>query len=240
MNDGSGETILVAKGLELGYGRHMVLRGVNLEVRAAERWFIVGPNGQGKTTLLRGILGLLPAAGLRRHADAMRAQNIGFVPQRCDLNPALPTTVREFISLGLIGQKLSRAERAARVAEALEQVHLGRLIESDYYALSGGQRQRTLLARALARRPRVLLLDEPASGLDLTSQRALMDVLIERNRTDGLTILYVTHDVALAARYATHVALVHDGTVNSGPATEILERSLLERAYRVSVEVACT
>src|SRR5687768_9965424 len=99
-------TILRATDLELAYGRRVVLRGVNFEVRRGERWFIVGPNGQGKTTLLRGILGLLPGKGLFRDPDAMRHEHIGFVPQRCDLNPALPTTVREFVSLGLVGQHI--------------------------------------------------------------------------------------------------------------------------------------
>src|SRR5688500_11785745 len=108
------EIILRAEGLTLGYGQRIVLSSVTFEVQRAERWFIVGPNGQGKTTLLRGILGLLPAPGLHRHPSAMHHEHIGFVPQRCDLNPALPTTVREFVLLGSIGQKVSRADQSSR------------------------------------------------------------------------------------------------------------------------------
>ena len=209
-----------------------MLRGVSLDVRSGQRWFIVGPNGQGKTTLLRGILGLIPAPapGLRS-GDAMHPRHIGFVPQRCDLNPALPTTVREFVTLGLVGQRVPSAQRTIRFGEALRQVHLDALADADYFSLSGGQRQRALLARALIRRPSVLLLDEPTTGLDLTAQRALMDVLIERNAQDGLTILFVTHDVELARRHATHAALVHGGRVHAGEAGEVLRRELLVEAY---------
>lgn len=205
---------------------------MSFEVRAGQRWFIVGPNGQGKTTLLRGLLGLIPAPapGLQR-SDAMHPRHIGFVPQRCDLNPALPTTVREFITLGLVGQSLPRDQRGSRLTEALGQVHLDGLADADYFSLSGGQRQRALLARALIRKPSVLLLDEPTTGLDLTAQRALMEVLMERNGLDGLTILFVTHDVDLARRHATHAALVHGGQVHAGEAGEVLRDEWLKQAY---------
>ena len=236
-NDRQGDVILRAAGLDLGYARRVVLRDVHFEVRRGQRWFILGPNGQGKTTLLRGVLGLIPAPGLQRHETDMRADRLGFVPQRCDFNPSLPTTVREFVSLGLVGQTVPSGERRGRVVEALRRVRLEDRIDADYFSLSGGQRQRALLARALVRRPRVLLLDEPTGGLDLTSEHALVVSLMELNEREGLTMMFVTHNVDLAAHYATHVALVFGERVHAGAKEEVLRSELLREAYGVGIEV---
>lgn len=231
--DTAADVLIRAEDLALGYRGRPVLRSVHFEVRAGERWFIVGPNGQGKTTLLRGLLGLLPAERSRlwRHPEAMDACRIGFVPQRCELNPTLPTTVREFVLLGLVGLRVGRRERRARLDHALRRVGLSERIDSDYWALSGGQRQRALLARALVRRPGVLLLDEPTAGLDLSGRYALMQELRSLNESDGITLLLVTHDVRLAAEHATHLALVHDGGVRAGPREQILRPEILGPAY---------
>jgi ABC-type Mn2+/Zn2+ transport system ATPase subunit len=232
--------IFDARDLALGYGRRAALRGVTLEVRAGELWFFVGPNGSGKTTLLRGFVGeLRPLAGeLRRDRERAALERIGLVPQRCDVNPSLPTTVREFVSLGLVGIGASRAAEEERVAEALREVGLGGFDRRSYWALSGGQRQRVLLARALARRPDVLILDEPTAGLDLGSQHALLELLVRLWREGGRTLVFVTHDLSLAARHATHVALFHDGTAEAGPTRELLTAERLERAYGAPVVVS--
>src|SRR5215217_286878 len=115
------EMLLRAVRLQVSYGRRTVLRDVNLEVRGGEFWFFLGPNGQGKTTLLRCILGTIkPQAGeLQLSSDLEGRRRIGFVPQRCDLNPTLPTTVREFVLLGLVGIRCGRAEREERSARPL-------------------------------------------------------------------------------------------------------------------------
>lgn len=231
--------ILRATEMSLGYGRRTVLHAINFQVHQGQRWFIVGPNGQGKTTLLRGILGLIDAAGgsMWRDPQFMGSRRIGFVPQRCDLNATLPTTVREFVSLGLVGQRVKCVERHQRIVEALTSVGLADRIDADYWSLSGGQRQRALLARAMVRRPAVLVLDEPASGLDLTSEDALMHALAELNHHAGLTMLFVTHNVELAARYATHIALVSNGQVTAGTTRNVLRADLLEAAYGVPITV---
>jgi ABC-type Mn2+/Zn2+ transport system ATPase subunit len=217
----------------------MVLRAVNFEVRRGQRWFIVGPNGQGKTTLLRGVLGLIAVRGgsMRRDPQVMGPRRIGFVPQRCDLNATLPTTVREFVGLGLVGQRVGRSEHRQRVVEALMCVGLEDRVDANYWSLSGGQRQRALVARAMVRRPQVLVLDEPASGLDLTSEDALMRALSELNHHAGTTMLFVTHNVELAARYATHIAMVHGGQVTAGPTAQVLRADLLEEVYGVAITV---
>jgi ABC-type Mn2+/Zn2+ transport system ATPase subunit len=236
----AGEVILEATDLRLGYGGAPVIDRAEIRVRSGEFWFLIGPNGHGKTTLLLGMLGRLrPAAGrLVRQGDFARPERIGFVPQQCSTNPTLPTTVREFVLLGLVGIRAGRADRAARLSWALGVVGLDGMESHDFWSLSGGQRQRALVARALVRRPRLLIADEPTSGLDLSVETALYQSLAELNRTERLTVILVTHDLAVAARYGTHLALVHDGRVEAGPTNEILHAGRLAEAYGVPIEVA--
>ena len=234
------EVIVRTAGLRLGYGRRVVLEHVDFRMRSGEFWFFLGPNGEGKTTLLRALLGMIrPQAGeLWVHPELGQRQRIGFVPQRCDINPTLPTTVREFVLLGLVGIDTDRSETAGRLAWALEKVGLGGLEGKDYWSLSGGQRQRALVARALVRRPSVLILDEPTNGLDLAAEDAVLRFLAGLNREEQQTLLFVTHNLAIAARYATHIALFHAGEVASGPRQEVLNRYTLERIYGVAVDIS--
>ena len=233
------DVILKTKGVALAYGQRTVLEDVALEVRRGECWFLVGPNGSGKTTLLRAILGILPprAGTLWLHPDLAHREQIGFVPQRCDLNPTLPTTVREFVLLGLVGLRVTRQEERARLDWALTKVGLAGLENQNYWSLSGGQRQRALVARTLVRRPSFLILDEATSGLDFVTAGAFLHTVSDLNRLDGLTILFVTHDLAIAARHATHAALFSGGRVHAGPGHEVLSAHNIERAYGTSIEL---
>jgi ABC-type Mn2+/Zn2+ transport system ATPase subunit len=234
------DAILKANGLALGYGRRVILNDVTLAIRPGEFWFLLGPNGEGKTTFLRTVLGLIrPLAGqLWLHPDLKDCTHVGFVPQRCDLNPTLPTTLREFVRLGLVGMRTPRADRAERVTWALARTGLGGLAQKDYWSLSGGQRQRALIARALVRRPRVLVLDEPTNGLDLEAEDTALRFLTELNRQEQHTVLFVTHNLALAARYASHVAFFHAGHIVAGPCQAVLQREILAQIYGVAVEIA--
>jgi ABC-type Mn2+/Zn2+ transport system ATPase subunit len=234
------EVIVKTTDLRLGYGQRVVLAQVNVEIRAGEFWFFLGPNGEGKTTLLRAMLGMIrPQAGqLWVHSGLGHRERIGFVPQRCDINPTLPTTVREFVLLGLVGIHTDRNDETLRLEWALDKVGLSGLGGKDYWSLSGGQRQRALVARALVRRPSVLILDEPTNGLDLAAEDTVLRFLAELHRQDRQTVLFVTHNLAIAARYATHIALFHAGEVEAGPRQEVLQRHTLERIYGVAVEIS--
>jgi len=236
----SAPVIFEARGLRLGYNGRPVLDGVDLQVRAGEFWFLVGPNGQGKTTLLMAMLGRLrPQAGqLQWQGDFARPDRIGFVPQDCALNPTLPTTVQEFVTLGLVGIRAGRTERAERLREALTTVGLEGMGGRDFWSLSAGQRQRALVARALVRRPRLFVADEPTSGLDLSVEAAIYEILAELNRKQQLTVVLVAHDLAIAARYGSHLAVVHQGGVTAAPTPEILRSGVLERAYGTPIEVS--
>jgi ABC-type Mn2+/Zn2+ transport system ATPase subunit len=208
-------------------------------VRAGEFWFCLGRNGEGKTTLLRALLGVhRPQAGcLWLHPQLQGQRGVGFVPQHCDLNPALPTTVREFVLLGTVGTRLPRRQHPAHLQWALSRVGLAGMAGRDYWSLSGGQQQRALVARALVRRPRLLILDEPSSGFDLPMTEAFLGDLADLNRQERLTLFFVTHDLAMAVRYATHVVLLHAGRAVAGPCQEVLNQRTLERVYGVGVEI---
>jgi ABC-type Mn2+/Zn2+ transport system ATPase subunit len=231
--------VLRARDVSLGYGDRTVLAGVDWTVHAGDCWFLIGPNGSGKTTLLRALLGLLaPRRGrLERGPALARPEHLGYVPQRCDLNPSLPTTVREFVSLGFVGTRAAREERAAALAWALAEVGLGELAAAGYWSLSGGQRQRCLVARALVRRPRVLILDEPTEGLDVATQDALLATLESLRREQGMTLLVVTHRLDIAARQASHLAFFHGGGVRAGPREALLADPELRKAF-LRVELA--
>jgi len=226
-------------GLSVAYGKRTVLKEVNLEVKHGEFWFLLGPNGIGKSTLIKVLLGIIqPCRGeVLIHPEFAQRNHIGFVPQRCDLNPTLPTTVNEFVLLGLAGIRINREERADRLAWALDKMNLKEMEEKNYWSLSGGQRQRALVARALIRRPRFLIADEPTKDLDLPATTILMECLKDLHRKENLAVLFVTHDLTLAARYATHVALFLHGLVYVGDSKTILNPRDLEHTYGVPLSV---
>ena len=227
------DVIYRASNVALGYDHHVILRGVNLEIHSGQFWSFLGPNGSGKTTLLRGFLGELKArAGTFQAPPSIDGvAPVGFVPQRCEINPTLPITLGEFVGLGLVGTRLSKAARRERMAWVLEVLWLPALARQSYWTLSGGQRQRALIARALVRRPRVLVMDEPTNNLDVDAESVVLKTLSDFCIQYHAACLCVTHDLGLAERYATHVGLGAEGGVLAGVREDVLTRANLERLY---------
>ena len=244
---GTGEVVIDLRGIVAGYGGRPVLRGVDLSVRAGEAVAILGANGSGKSTLIRTVLGLVPrAAGslrlfgaeqrprrrMRRPGGwARRAggrgnplRRIGYVPQRLGAGSGVPATVAEVVSSGRLARRnlLSPAgatDRAA-VASALSAVGLADRAGTPVATLSGGQQQRTLIARALAAEPELLILDEPTAGVDVASQEAFATALRSFLRGGG-TVLLVAHELGPLAALVTRAVVIHDGRVaHDGPVPE--------------------
>jgi ABC-type Mn2+/Zn2+ transport system ATPase subunit len=143
----------------------------------------------------------------------------------------MPTTVREFVGLGFVGTGVARRERADRLRTALATVGLSGMERSDFWSLSGGQQQRASIARALVRAPQLLLLDEPTSALDPATEEEVLQLLARLNAEQRLTLLFVTHDIEIAAHHASHVALFRRGRILTGPREEILTSANLRDVY---------
>lgn len=217
-----GAPLVAAVGLAVGR-RQLLLRDVALTLLPAQCWFLLGRNGSGKTTLIATLLGLLPPLGGRitMAPGIADRSGVGFVPQEQRFQQSLPVTVTEFVCLGL-SARVAAADRAAHAAAALESMHIEHLARRISGELSLGQRRRVLIARALARRPALLVLDEPTANLDPFGSGQLGADLEHLRADAGMCLLHASHDLDLARRYATHVALVAQGTVRTGPAADML------------------
>lgn len=219
--------------LVLGYRRRVVLEVASWTVRRGDFWCVLGPNAAGKTTLIRTLLGELePVSGnILVDRNLAGPSKIGFVPQQCLLNPTLPTTVREFVGLGLVGLGVSAAERDGRIRSALARVGLEGRERENYFRLSGGQRQRALFARALVRRPAILILDEPTQELDTVAESQMLETVGGLNRDEGVTVIFVTHQIDIAARWASRIAFVRGGRLLSGTRDEMLTPAALAETF---------
>ena len=229
---GEAGSPLVVRGLSVNLGGRPVLRGVDLTVSAGELVGLIGPNGAGKTTLIRAVLGLVPAAA----GSIECAAAVGYVPQRHEFAWDFPISVRDAVlqavtvRRGLLGR--ARTPHFRAVEEALSLVGMRDLAKRPIGELSGGQRQRVLVARALAIRPAVLLLDEPFTGLDMPTQEMLMDLF--RSLADGgRALLMTTHDLIGARAGCDRLYLLRRTIVASGRPEELADADPWIRAFDV-------
>ena len=202
--------LIVCKDLSLGYEGQSVLTGLDLTIRAGDYLCIVGDNGSGKSTLLRGLLGLIaPQSGTIRRAPELEKGAVGYLPQQTRAQKDFPATVFEVVLSGCLNRKGMRFFYTfAQKSEAL--MNMGKLgilelKDRSYRDLSGGQQQRVLLARALCAASRLLILDEPITGLDPAAAQDLYKTLAYLNKTEGMAVVMVTHDLKAALRSARTV-----------------------------------
>jgi zinc transport system ATP-binding protein len=208
-----------------------VLEGVDLAIEAGRFVAIAGPNGGGKTTLVRITLGLLePTEGEaflfgEQAATFSRRETLGYLAQRSQLGTEAPATVREVVSAGrlaaggLLGP-LRRRDRAI-VDEAIERVGLGARADAPLATLSGGQQQRAFIAKALAAQPGLLVLDEPTAGVDVGAQEALAELLARLHHELRVTILYISHEFGAVERFVERLVLVRGGILFDGSPGEL-------------------
>jgi ABC-type Mn2+/Zn2+ transport system ATPase subunit len=207
-----------------------VLEHVSFTVERGEFTALLGPNGGGKTTLFRGMLGLIPVlAGEIRYGFDRGTTPPGYVPQKESLDPIFPLTVYEVALMGTYARlgplRPVGRRRRALAAECLAQVGLGDARERPFWALSGGQKQRVLIARALAAEPELLLLDEPTAGIDPEAEEAIMSLIAALNRERGLTVLLVSHHLRLVRSLVRTAVWVEGHSARKGETATLLAAS---------------
>ena len=249
--NGSDRTVFAASNLSLVYPEQhqSALDRITLEVPRGSIYAVLGPNGSGKSTLLKLCLGALrPSSGTvsycgRRVDEWPRrefALSVGVVAQIEQVT--FPMTVRELVAMGRyphLGpwRAESRVDRAA-ISDALVRCEIVDLAERPIGTLSGGERQRARVARALAQEPDTLVLDEPTAALDIHHEMAMFELLADLARTDATTILLATHNINLAARYATQVSLLDGGALAAvGTPDQVIDAETIGRVYRWPVAV---
>jgi zinc transport system ATP-binding protein len=240
MNEITPPPIIELEEVTVRFQNFIALENVTLQVRRGDFLAVIGPNGSGKTTLLRAILGLVqPTHGSVRlfgkaPCDFSEWSRIGYVPQIARIDPRFPIRVFDVVLMGRYGQvglirRPSRRDREA-AKTALDRVGLIDLADRQIGRLSGGQRQRVLVARALAAEPELLILDEPTSGVDVTTTESMFE-LLGRFHRQGMTVIVVSHDVGVVAQHVSTVACLNRTLVAHGRPKEVLRPDILECMY---------
>jgi ABC-type Mn2+/Zn2+ transport system ATPase subunit len=230
-------TVVHLEGVTCAYAGTPVLLDADLEIAATDFMGVVGPSGSGKTTLLRAVLGTVrPVAGQVWRRPGLR---VGYVPQVETVNWSFPVTVSEAVLMSrTTGRRLpwpSAAEKA-EVAGVLDRLGIGDLGGRHIRELSGGQQQRVFLARALLRRPELLLLDEPTSGVDVRTRHDILHLLAELN-AGGLAVVLTTHDLNGMAAHLPQLVCLNTRITGRGTPREVLTPAVLERTYGAPMEV---
>ena len=229
------EPLLQVRGLTFGYGRELVLDHVDLDINPRDFLAVIGPNGGGKTTLIKAILGLLrPWSG--EVISRIPRGHMGYVPQFSTFDRSFPLRVRDVVLMGKLGRRglLRRYTREDRddVERILERLKLVDVARSHVAEVSGGQLQRVLIARALAGEPAILFLDEPTASIDAESREVLREILEELNQ--NIPVVVVTHDVTSISPMVQRIACINRRLFYHGPE---LDQDVLEEVYGCPVEL---
>jgi ABC-type Mn2+/Zn2+ transport system ATPase subunit len=226
-----------------GFPGVVALEDITLRIAEGEFIGVIGPNGSGKTTLCRAILGLLhPLAGTLQIFDcaceALRCHHrarIGYLPQKGAIDKHFPITVMETVMMGRYGalglfRRPGPADRELAV-NALAQVGMADHHRTPLGQLSGGQQQRVFIARALAQQPQVLLLDEPTTGIDITTQHSVLDLIRRLHRDLGLTVVFITHDINMIRPHVDRLVLLKTRLYAAAPPADVLKPEILSQVY---------
>ncbi|MGZ4172477.1 MAG: metal ABC transporter ATP-binding protein [Solirubrobacteraceae bacterium] len=256
VSSSSAAAAVALDGVTVRLGGREILADVSITIRQGEFVAVLGPNGAGKSTLMRAILGLVPLAGgsidvLGRSPQQGRP-HIGYLPQRQSFDAATRVRGVDLVTLGLDGSRWGvplpitpnarrrRREERARVAEVIELVGAGSYAGRALGELSGGEQQRLLIATALVRRPRLLILDEPLDSLDLPNQASVAGLIRRVATTEDVAVLLVAHDVNPLAAYLDRVIYLARGRALCGEVNEVITAATLTDLYGTPVEVLRT
>ncbi len=221
------EPLITLNNLSIGYNNQAVLSGITLSIARASFTAILGVNGSGKSTLLKAILGLIPlVAGRIDTGPAGSPLVFGYVPQSIELDPIYLLSGFDVALMGVYGRvrpgRLVSSGERAFTRECLRAAGAEECARKRFAELSGGQKQRVLIARALATRPDVLVLDEPTAGVDHAATHAVLEYISQIHKEKKITILLVTHDFAVVRLHADQVIWLHEGRVLHGATHEVL------------------
>ena len=231
--------VLALSGVRVQYEAQVALEGISFQLEAGDRVAVVGPNGAGKSTLFKAIAGILTPTQGQINVYGHRPRKhvcIAYVPQRSQVDWTFPVNVADVVMMGRIGQlgMLRRPGKKDRniVRACMETLHIEHLARRQIGALSGGQQQRMAIARALAQQAELMLMDEPLTGLDVNSQKDILEILgMLRGR--GVTTIVALHDLDLAARHFDKVLLLNKRLLGFGKPDEVFTAKQLAAAYGV-------
>lgn len=231
---------IICQDLAIGYEGKTVVQNINLSVKKGDYLCVIGENGAGKSTFMKTLLGLLPpVSGKIEFYDGLKKNEIGYLPQQTEVQKDFPASVREIVLSGCQGRSGLRpfynTQEKELAEDAMERMQITDLARRCYRELSGGQQQRVLLARALCATQKMLLVDEPVSGLDPKATAQMYELLEELNEIDGITIIMISHDIAAAMKYASHILRVGKHTF-FGTRDEYLEEYRRRKAYRRMIQ----
>lgn len=226
------------EGFGVNMGKTEILRDINIHIHCGELTALIGPNGGGKTTLLKAILGEIPHTGAIKFLDAREQRSrkpvVGYVPQRLDFDQGAPVSVMDLFAASLSTRPVcfgySRKLRECAAA-SLAHVQADHLLKRRLGDLSGGEMQRVLLALALDPAPDLLLMDEPVSGVDARGKELFYQLVSNLRRQYDLSIILVSHDLDMVARYADRIVLLNQTALCTGAPTEVLTSENLLQAY---------
>lgn len=222
-----GEKLIEVSGVTLSYDGRDVVRDVSFEVCAGDYICIVGENGSGKSTLTDALLGLKKAdLGKITFLSGTSKSDVGFLPQKTEVQRDFPATVREIVMSGCCdgGKMFFSKKDKQRAFDNMEKLGITHLSRSSFRTLSGGQQQRVLLSRALCAAKRVLVLDEPVTGLDVRSTQDMYTLIESMNKDEGMAVLMITHDMQAAVRYSSHILYLGNKKSFFGEKSAVIRR----------------
>ena len=235
------EPIIMFDNMAIGYDGRAVLSGISLAIARSSFTAILGANGSGKSTLLKTLLGLQPpvAGQIKINAPVNAPLVFGYVPQTTELDPLYPLTGFDVALMGTFGRvgpgRFPPHDEREFVRDCLRATAADGFAHKKFSRLSGGQKQRVLIARALATRPDVLVLDEPTAGVDAMATRALLDFISQIHAERKLTILLVTHDLPLVRKHAQQIIWLHQGRVMHGTVAVLFTPERMAEVFEMEV-----
>lgn len=220
--------------------KHHLVENITFSVEEGSIVAIIGPNGAGKTTLFKAILGIIPSTGtVSMFGTPFKGRNshikVGYVPQRLEFDRTFPLTISELLHFTVPPmcslQFYKRAKEKTYVAKLLEIVGVKDLAQRTIGSLSGGELQRVMIAKAIVNNPRILFLDEPASGVDIEGQERFYDLVRRLNKEKGLTVILISHDLNVVYRFADNVLCMNRRLICSGKPKEALTDEVIKSVY---------